>query len=100
MPISADRPSVVVADAGPPIALGRLDALTLLRALFSEVQVTKTVLAECLKQPDLRDARRVADAVAAGWLQPCPDVLPPEAGRLTRAGPARLPGRWKSAPAW
>ena len=37
---------IVVADAGPLIALGRLDALHLLPALFAEVQVTTKVLAE------------------------------------------------------
>lgn len=82
MPISASRAPIVVADAGPLIALGRVDALALLPALFAEVQVTETVLAECLARPDLIDAQRVAAALAAGWLVPCPDVLPPASGRL------------------
>jgi predicted nucleic acid-binding protein len=45
------RPSatrVVVADAGPLIALGRLDILAVLANLFEQVQVPELVLAECL----------------------------------------------------
>lgn len=82
MPISASRTQIVVADAGPLIALGRVDSLALLPALFAEVQVTETVLAECLARPDLVDAKRVAAALSAGWLMPCPDVLPAAGGRL------------------
>jgi len=82
LPISASRARIVVADAGPLIALGRVDSLALLPALFAEVQVTETVLAECLARPDLIDAQRVAAALTAGWLVPCPDVLPPAGGRL------------------
>lgn len=82
MPISASQTQIVVADAGPLIALGRVDSLALLPALFAEVQVTETVLAECLARPDLSDAKRVAAALSAGWLIPCPDVLPAAGGRL------------------
>ncbi len=49
---------IVVADAGPLIALGRLDALHLLPKLFAEIQVTATVLDECLARPGLIDAQR------------------------------------------
>lgn len=82
MPISASQAQIVVADAGPLIALGRVDSLALLPALFAEVQVTETVLAECLARPDLADAKRVAAALAAGWLIPCPDLLSSAGGRL------------------
>jgi predicted nucleic acid-binding protein len=63
--------SVVVADAGPLIALGRLDRLGLLTAVFRQVQVPHAVLAECMARPDLADARRVEAAVKNGCLQPC-----------------------------
>jgi len=63
--------SVVVADAGPLIALGRLDRLTLLTAVFQQIQVPHAVLAECLLRRDLADARRIEAAVADGWLLPC-----------------------------
>jgi predicted nucleic acid-binding protein len=82
LPISASRAQIVIADAGPLIALGRLDQLALLPALFVEVQVTETVLAECLARPDLVDAQRIAAALSSGWLKRCQDVLPPAAGRL------------------
>jgi predicted nucleic acid-binding protein len=62
---------VVVADAGPLIALGRLDHLALLGVLFEQVQVPELVLAECLARPDRPDAQRIRDAVAAGVLVPC-----------------------------
>lgn len=73
---------MVVADAGPLIALGRLNVLRLLPNLFDDVQVTEALLGECLARPDLLDAKRIADTLARGWLTPCPDVLPPAVGRL------------------
>lgn len=63
--------SVVVADAGPLIALGRIDRLPLLSDVFQQVQVPHAVLAECLWNPDLADARRIDAAVKSGWLLPC-----------------------------
>lgn len=73
MPISADHRRVVIADAGPLIALGRLDRLDLLPRLFTEVQVTATVVMECLARPGLPDAVRIAAALDAGHLCKCPD---------------------------
>lgn len=73
---------IVVADAGPLIALGRLDALHLLPALFVEIQVTATVLSECAARPDCIDAQRIAQAVAAGWLKPCAAHVEGAGGRL------------------
>ena len=74
MPPSGTR--VVVADAGPLIALGRLDGLALLPGLFDQVQVPHVVLAECGARPELIDAQRIASAVDRKWLQPCdaPDI--------------------------
>jgi predicted nucleic acid-binding protein len=63
--------SVVVADAGPLVALGRLDRLVLLSAVFQQVQVPHIVLAECLLRRDLADAQRIEAAVAGGALLPC-----------------------------
>jgi predicted nucleic acid-binding protein len=73
---------IVVADAGPLIALGRLDALHLLPALFAEIQVTATVLAECAARPDFIDAQRIGQAVRDGWLKPCADQFEGPSGRL------------------
>ncbi len=60
--------SVVVADAGPLIALGKLDRLDLLPALFERVMVPHAVLAECLTQPGLPDSVRIGAALTEGWL--------------------------------
>ena len=73
---------IVVADAGPLIALGRLDALHLLPALFAEIQVTATVLGECAARPDCIDAQRIGEAVTAGWLSPCAEQVERPGGRL------------------
>lgn len=73
---------IVVADAGPLIALGRLDALYLLPALFDEILVTVTVLAECSARPGFIDAQRIGLAVQAGWLKPCADQYEGQGGRL------------------
>lgn len=93
MPISSERASIVVADAGPLIALGRLCLLDLLPRLFADVQVTATVLDECLAQPERPDAQRIAASLAAGHIRCCPDAEgldaglldPGEASAITRA---------------
>ncbi len=74
MPNSNEPSRIVVADAGPLIALGRIDGIGLLPRLFARIEVTETVIAECLARPDLPDAKRVSAAIQAGWLTPCPDV--------------------------
>ena len=62
---------VVVSDAGPLIALGRLDLLSLLPVLFAQVQVPQAVSNECQARPDNADAARIRDAVGNGWLVLC-----------------------------
>lgn len=66
---------VVVSDSGPLIALGRLDRLAVLADVFREVQVPRDVLAECLRRPELPDARAIQAAVASGILLLC-DATP------------------------
>lgn len=73
---------IVIADAGPLIALGRLDALYLLPALFVEIQVTATVLAECQARSGFIDAQRIGQAVQAGWFKPCANPIEGTGGRL------------------
>jgi predicted nucleic acid-binding protein len=63
--------SVVVADAGPLIALGRVDRIDLLAVVFQQTQVPQAVLAECLVQSQRPDARRIEAALSNGWLLPC-----------------------------
>lgn len=83
---------VVVSDAGPLIALGRLDLLHVLGLLFTQVQVPDVVVAECLARPGNPDTRRIQLALESGLLQPCvlPLVLLPgleagESAAITRA---------------
>ena len=63
--------SVVVADAGPLIALSRIDALDLLRGLFGQVLVTEEVRDEALPAADYPGKAGIAQAFEAGWLV-CP----------------------------
>jgi predicted nucleic acid-binding protein len=63
--------SVVIADAGPLIALSRIDALDLLRGLFGQVLVTEEVRDEALPVADYSGKASIAMAFDAGWLA-CP----------------------------
>jgi predicted nucleic acid-binding protein len=69
---------VVVADAGPLIALGRIGRLDLLRPILGEVLAPEAVLAECLVEPLRPGALAIVDAVARGWLHRTPDPRPQE----------------------
>lgn len=57
---------IVVADAGPLIALGRLDKLSLLGAIFDGVIVPQAVYDETQSRPDLPDAVLLLGAVDPG----------------------------------
>ena len=63
--------SVVIADAGPLIALSRIQALDLLRDLFGQVLVTDEVRGEALPVGDYPGKADIAEAFDAGWLA-CP----------------------------
>ncbi|MCX7166428.1 MAG: DUF3368 domain-containing protein [Rhodocyclales bacterium] len=63
--------SVVIADAGPLIALSRIDALDLLRGLFGQVLVTEEVRDEALPAADYPGKAFIAQSFDAGWLA-CP----------------------------
>jgi predicted nucleic acid-binding protein len=63
--------SVVIADAGPLIALSRIDSLDLLRGLFGQVLVTEEVRDEALPAADYPGKTLIAQAFDAGWLA-CP----------------------------
>lgn len=58
----------VVADAGPLIALARIQGLPLLRAVFARTLVTETVLGECLAGRDRPGGAAISAAVDDGWL--------------------------------
>ena len=95
LPRSALR--VVVSDAGPLIALGRLDLWHLLPALFAQVQVPSAVLTECMARPQNTDAIRIRLAVTQQWLTPC-DAIPITMRALTLANVPLLRVPWKSTP--
>ena len=80
-----------MSDAGPLIALGRLDLLSLLEALFAEVQVPEQVLRECAARPGNDDALRIVDALSRGWLTPCRSdpIIDETLGRGERVAIAR-----------
>ena len=59
--------AVVISDAGPLIALAKVDFLFVPRALFSRLQIPGAVWLECLQKPG-EDSRRIEQAVRDGWL--------------------------------
>ncbi len=63
--------SVVIADAGPLIALSRIDSLDVLHGLFGQVLVTEEVRDEALPAADYPGKTLIAQAFDAGWLV-CP----------------------------
>ena len=65
--------SVVIADAGPLIALSRIDSLDLLRGLFGQALVTQEVRDEALPAADYPGKELIVQAFAAGWLV-CPSL--------------------------
>lgn len=61
---------VVIADAGPLIALARIDSLALLRRLFGRVSITATVRDELLPaDATFPDAERLTRTLAEGWIE-------------------------------
>ncbi len=61
-----------VADAGPLIALFRIDALDLVRGLFAQILVTEEGRNEALPMADYPGKSLIAEAFDAGWLV-CPE---------------------------
>ena len=59
---------IVIADAGPLIALASIDVLPMLRGLFSQICVTGSVRDECLAKAGT-DAQRIGAAISEGWLR-------------------------------
>ena len=60
--------AVVIADAGPLIALAKINQLHLLTALFPEILITQAVADECLRGQSA-DAVLIKQALDLGWLQ-------------------------------
>lgn len=67
--IHRDTKRVVIADAGPLIALARIEALYLLRDLFGRVCITTTVQDELLPaEATFADSDLLAQALNEGWI--------------------------------
>ncbi|MHB1655775.1 MAG: DUF3368 domain-containing protein [Burkholderiales bacterium] len=62
---------VVIADAGPLIALARLHQLYLLPQIFSRVLVTDSVLGECAGRADFQESPLIRMAVTTKQLELC-----------------------------
>ena len=60
---------VVIADAGPLIALSRAGQLLLLRDLFGTVEITGQIRAEVLDGGNFPGQDAIAAALQAGWLR-------------------------------
>ncbi len=60
--------AVVIADAGPLIALDKINQLDLLHALFAEILITQAVADECLHDQSA-DAVLIKQALDSGWLR-------------------------------
>ena len=61
---------IVIADAGPLIALARIDSLALLRGLFGRVCITAAVRDEILPAGAcFPDAERLSRTLAEGWVE-------------------------------
>jgi len=60
--------AVVIADAGPLIALAKISQLHLLPALFTTVLITQAVADECLRGQS-SDAVLIKQALESGWLE-------------------------------
>ena len=60
---------VVIADAGPLIALARIGQFQLLFLLFAHVAISETVAAEVNQGCDFPDTQAIAAALAQPWLQ-------------------------------
>ena len=60
--------AVVIADAGPLIALAKINQLHLLPALFADIVITEAVADECLRSQSA-DAILIKQALDSGWLR-------------------------------
>ena len=66
----------VISDAGPLIALAKVDSLFIPRGLFSTLRIPEAVWLECRDKAG-EDSRRIEQAANEGWL----DVVSVPAGR-------------------
>ena len=74
----------VISDAGPLIALAKVDSLFIPKDLFSRLRIPEAVWSEC-QEKEGEDSRRIEQAVNEGWVDVVPVAeglsLPPSLGR-------------------
>lgn len=63
----AGRP-VVIADAGPLIALSRISKLSILKDLFGDIWITAEIRDEVLPVQNFPGTAEIAEAIRAGWI--------------------------------
>lgn len=61
--------NIVIADAGPIIALSRISKLHIFHRLFQQVVITKTVRDEILDNDHHLGKSAIKEAINAGWIQ-------------------------------
>lgn len=61
--------TVVIADAGPLIALSHLEQLDLLRGVFGDVLITPVIREEILPEADYMGKASLLAAMESGWLR-------------------------------
>lgn len=94
---------VVIADAGPLIALARIEALHLLRQLFGRVCITTTIRDEILPaQAVFADADLLVRTLAEGWIDvvevPMSDCRPLNPGvDVGEASAIQMAVHWREA---
>jgi predicted nucleic acid-binding protein len=86
------RSNVLIADAGPLIALSRIGALDLLQGVFGEAWVTSEVRAEVLPAADYPGKADLVAAFERGWLR----LLPPPFQDWRPLNPGLGPGERSS----
>lgn len=59
--------AVVISDAGPLIALAKVDALFIPQTLFARLRIPEAVRDECVRKPG-EDTRRIEKAIRDGWI--------------------------------
>jgi len=60
--------ATIIADAGPLIAFAKINQLSLLQQLFSNISMTESIRSEVLMAHS-KDAALIQGAIEAGWLQ-------------------------------
>ena len=61
--------TVVIADAGPLIALSRIDKLDLLQEIFQQITITNTIRDEILDNNHCKGKVEVIKAINDGWIK-------------------------------